>query len=580
MANLMKDSEQDIVCRALLPLLVWWGAVLFLSGALVVLARRDRGVDPPPRRGAERAVLALALCAALLPLLAHRPSPDDAYYLNVAVAAVDHPREPLLRHDTLHGIAGLPPMYSVYKLHSFELLGASLAWLSGVEVVRVFHTLLPPLSALLLVLAQARLLRLLAPAVWPWATLALVLVLVLEGASPQSFGSFSFARIQQGKAVFLGVSVPLLIAYGAAYARRPGAASWTLLCAAQIGAVGLTSTALWAGPVVAVLAVLGATRATRRGALALALGALASWYPVALGLAFRESARAEGAFDAQESGVQLVLLSAERIHRGDELVLAASKTVLGEGAWAWLAAGALLSGWAFCGGPTARRVALVLPLGLLLTLANPYLALRVAEHVTGGSTYWRVLWVVPVPALVALALAWPAGHGGRPPVGYLLSAAVTALVLWLGTGLAGVKRGVHWAPFALKTSRSAYPHAAALARGVPPGTCVLAARDVAIWVPTFHDHPFPLVVRQNYIAILSSRLEPREVNDRLQLWGFVSGLPQTLGAVMLRAAIPKFDVRGVAFTVAGSDRGQLRDVLRDEGFRPVLVDARHETWVR
>ena len=78
-----------------------------------------------PRRspGWERWTWLLAIGGAIFPLIVQRLTIDDSLYMNFAVAAVDSPSASLLQFDTLHGFAGLPIIYPVYKLHSFELLG-------------------------------------------------------------------------------------------------------------------------------------------------------------------------------------------------------------------------------------------------------------------------------------------------------------------------------------------------------------------------------------------------------------------------------------------------------------------------
>ena len=111
------------------PLPLWWAAVAILGAASALALLRDAPSAPPAARGRglESALWGLAVACAVLALVSHRVDLDDAFYLNLAVAAADAPGAPLLTGDTLHGIAGLPMHLPVYRLHSYEVWNGALA---------------------------------------------------------------------------------------------------------------------------------------------------------------------------------------------------------------------------------------------------------------------------------------------------------------------------------------------------------------------------------------------------------------------------------------------------------------------
>ena len=117
-----------------------------IAPALKRIAFGNETVEPAKRQPPDDFVLALAL-------LAHRPDLDDAFYLNLAVAAVDQPQAALLAEDTLHGIAGLPVHHPVYRVHTWELWNALWSWLTGVPVIAMFHWVSASLAAALVPLA-------------------------------------------------------------------------------------------------------------------------------------------------------------------------------------------------------------------------------------------------------------------------------------------------------------------------------------------------------------------------------------------------------------------------------------------
>lgn len=560
--------------------LCWWLAVLYLGGALAWTLRRERragsGALPAPRAARGEALVWLASATvALFPLVAHRASPDDGYYVNVAVHAVDHPDAPVQRFDTLHGVPDLPLMYSVYRVHSFELLGALLARLTGLAAVEVFSWVLPVLFTLLMGLALARLVRLLVPEAWRWTFVVLLLYLVLEAEVPQSLGTFASFRMQQGKTALLFVALPLVTVYGAEFARQPSLRRWLLLAAAEVGAVGLSSTGLWLAPLVALFAGLAGMRPTRRGLRDLLLALLASAYVVALGLAHLRDALDESApLRDQGAGVQLVAPGTPVITDGGELVEAAWRVVFGDGWLALLALVAMLATWGFCRGALARRVALVFPLATLFFLLDPYVALPVARGITGPQTYWRVLWALPLPVFVALLLTARVGAGRAARwAAWLVPLAVVPLV----TGFKGFRPPIQWQLLGLKVHPEAFEHAQAIAREVPAGSFVLTPTHVGACLLQLHDYPFPLVAHRNWLVIQEARLGGVEGERRLRLLDYAEGLPQP--QALLTQAIHDYDLRAVSFT-RGLNAETIRGALKFLGFRNVHTTRLWETWVR
>jgi hypothetical protein len=564
-------------------LLLWWLSLAYL-GALLwrELRRRDLPPDPSPRRARswEAAVWLLALVAAAIPLVHHLVSPDDAYYLNLSVAALDQPDAPLLRYDTIHGVEGQPLMYSVYRVHSFELLAAAIARVSGLQAIQAAHWILPSLAGLFLVLACVRLCRLLTPAHWLWSALAAVLCLVLIGETPQTYGHFSLVRIHQGKAVLLCVMVPLVITSALSFCRRPGWRSWILLAAAQVAGMGMSATALWLAPIVAFFALLAGLGSARRPWPTLALGATASAYLVIIALLFHASSVDElRAVYGAEQGIRLVTTSSEPIREGARLVGECWKVVLGGGPFAALSLYVVLSAAAFSRSVIGRRVALVFALGSLAFLLNPYLATWVARSVTGGATYWRVLWVLPIPVLLGVLLTTPLATRRRPALALGASALLTAAFLWwIPSDYTTARGGFRF--LGLKVMPEAYETARRLQLEVPAGSNVLVCRTVALWVPTVPGHPYPLVSRETYLEPLRARLGDEEIDMRVKLYRLVSGQAVEDSAELLRRGIETFDLRGIVFGRLTDEAQAVHPFLEGEGFELRAVDAHYEIWVR
>lgn len=192
-----------------LVLWFWIAALLSVATAVFVCGKEPFFRPALHRPSLEIALWALSLFCVALTLVAHRWSADDAFYVNLAVAAVDFPERPLLRYDSLHGIEGLPLHMPAYRVQSYELWNGALSYLSGIPAIYCFHWISAATAALLVPLAHAKLFRLLTPRQWPWATAILVLVLISAGETHRWYGSFAFVRMWHGNAIFISVFLPL-----------------------------------------------------------------------------------------------------------------------------------------------------------------------------------------------------------------------------------------------------------------------------------------------------------------------------------------------------------------------------------
>src|SRR5262245_16170870 len=283
---------------------LWWAAVLLLGIGAVMILRADQPLIEPAEssRSSEIWLWLLSAACVVLALVCHRPDADDAFYVNMAVAAAEAPSRALLSGDTLHGVPGLPLYVPVYRVHSYELLNGAVTYLTGWPAMNVFHWLAAGFFALLVPLANAKLFRLLTPRWWVGSVVVVLVVLVSVGETHRWYGNFAFVRMWQGKALLLSIFVPLIYAFGLRSRARPNLRDWILLCAAQVSAVGSRSTALWIAPSVALTALLCGVRLSRAGLSTMLVGALASTY--VMGVAWLTKLSLAGRFGGMFSGVR------------------------------------------------------------------------------------------------------------------------------------------------------------------------------------------------------------------------------------------------------------------------------------
>ena len=556
---------------------LWWSAVILLGVAAVAVCFSEAPRLSPPERGrwSETLLWLMAAAGVVITLISHRPDADDAFYVNVAVSAADDPAHPLIGEDTLHGIPGLPLDQPAYRVESYLLLNGALSYLTGIPAIYCFHWLSAALAALLVPLAQAMLFRILTPRRWLPAVATLIFILIAAGETHRWYGNFAFVRIWQGKSVLVSVFLPLICAYALRFAVRPNPRDWLMLAAAQIAAVGMTSTALWAAPAVATFALSSAAWPSRQGLKTVVFGALASIYVVGAALVIKASLvrMSFGTVPGEQGPDETV-----------PLVRNALVIVLGNSRLLLFGVAVVLCGWVFAPTGLARRFAAVFPLAVLLLFANPYTAVWVANNVTGSITYWRSLWALPVPTIMALVLTSPLALGvssSRPLTRralWMVLLAVFALLVPRYSGLSKANRVRLGSP-SLKVPHTAYRWAAVVNQSVPPGSHVAVPSKIEPWIVTFHHHAYPLVVRY-YLRPWPNTMSYEEILDRIAMRNFLDAPERVDGSPQqFRDEIERYKPQAVC--LVSSPHGETaRTILRQSGFRMTLARKGYELWLR
>jgi hypothetical protein len=555
-------------------------AVWLHAGAvalLLALAARELPSAPnPPGAARSHPLLLVALCAicVTVTLIAHRPDADDAFLLNLAVTAADAPGETLFSRDSLHGFPGppigVPAGLPTYRLHAIELLSGAVAWLTPLRAIDVAHLVFPVLAALLVPLAYARLFRLLTPGQWPWAMGFALAFLLAAGDSHLGYGSMGFVRLHQGKAILLTALTPLLIASALEFGLDPKPGRWLRLASLQIAALGLSASALWLAPAVSGLALICALPLNLRSARTLVWGLAASLYPVVAGvLLFAATREVIGGYALDFDPSEL----AER----------AMKHVLGRTPLASVSLLVMLAGWSLASTSLARRFTVVFPLALALAW-NPLAAPWIAEFVTGESTYWRIFWLLPLPALFGLALAAPRTLPipGAASAGTLASLALAAGALgWAPeryTLSSGNRVRLEWP--GPKVPTDAYAVARALTARVEPGAAVLAPAQVSTWLPTLHHHPHPRMVRPDYLLHLRDLVSPAETGRRQALTNLVGGVARDARATsLLRHDLARKRLAAICLSETAARWSEVRSLLEDANWILVERVVGHEIWM-
>jgi hypothetical protein len=364
--------------------------------------------------GEAAVVAAWALGLAFFSLFILTTDRDDTYYVHFAAWVSAHGQFPT--RDVLFSNNVFPAIYYP-PVNSWEAFTGTLSDVAGVRVPTAVYLGATPAGAILGVLAVWRLLRAWRVRMVALAISVAMVFLCFDASGGQTIGAFFIGRLWQGKVVFVVAMVPLLVALLHEYAARPSRRGLTLLALGGVAAVGLTTTATFVVPLMAIGYLLPVFFRERRVALQGAV-ALAT-YPVAAALVTRGlGGRTPDVYTDKD------MVPQDLVHR-----VMAFDTL------------ALVSVLAFLVGPVLIRrksAALMVASATLLVgiLYAPGLPLAIF-HATGlGRVLWRLTWAMPTAALVgvlataAVPRAWPALARLAPAVAVCIAVILAGTPIW------------------------------------------------------------------------------------------------------------------------------------------------------
>ena len=469
------------------------------------------------RRRDDLLLLLAGLALVVVTLAANHPDKDDCFYGNVAARTAGASHQAFLQHDEIFGIEGMPVILPGYKVHAFEPLAAAVSRLTGLPPLLCLHWVLASLAALLAPFAWALFLRKLAPEHWLLATVIALALLLSLGDGHTSYGNYAFIRLHQGKGVLLTVAIPLVAAFAMHYAESPTWPRALLLWASQTAAVGLSFSALAIVPAFAWIVLLAAWRG--RWNRRLLGGLLCSAHPLLLSAILagpmRQNAVALSAFkNADDLGQSTFAVLDHSI-----------KMMLGQGRMRLVAFFFLFFAWSIPKRRHARRTLILLPLAFLL-IFNPITTGWLATGPMSREVWFRLFWILPLPAMIAIGLSAPAAILSRwKQLGVAASLGLTALLILMVHAASpfSSSNGTtwHWPP-TVKAPPLDYEAARCLVDKVNEDARVVAPEDVATWVPTFKKRVYPIFTRFHDERFLQLNLTADEVHKRRTLTGFVS----------------------------------------------------------
>lgn len=616
----------------------WWGAVIYFLAALWC---SRKAVPEQTSAPCKNAVLLLWLAAFLMAgvvLFSHRSDADDVNYVSAAAWFADHPQQALFSANPVYPLEKLPYLFPPHKVEALPSLAAAASVLTGLPAIALLHLVFPAFWAVLCVFAHGLLLRALAPRHWPWILIALEATLLALGELHREWGNFSYLRMQHGKSFFLTFFFPLITLYGLKLGQKLEWRIAALLCAAQIGGMGMSSTAVWAAPTMGGVALLSGMAGFRGQGKRVAVFCLTVSYALLMGGLLYCST-----LDAPA----MLVLKKITFDNYPERLLA---LVVGWSPLAFCIWYATLTAWLLCPTGLSRRFALLSPLIVLLFFLNPYLAPFVAHNITSGILYWRILWLLPAPLFCALALSSPfffkqplrmpgvyfaflicglglaaalAPHFGQ---GFLASKAalgsryglamlcfllallaamllqertrpkneralpralafftllVSSFLFFLPTQyLLSAENSVQIHRPALKVPPDAYDVAQWIARHFTPQDRVLLPEMQSTWLPAFSHHPSPVITVKYWDRLMRGIWTDEDLHERVWLRAYVMGDLDQADQTRFRNGLARYAVAAVSMKQSAPYIAQTRTVLQEADYKLGYAAYGYEVWTK
>jgi hypothetical protein len=562
-------------CSSLVFLRFNWAVFWALALAMffyAVISARIAGLFPAKMphqdiHGYYPWVIATVVIAILVTISASRSDADDAFYVAVAAFHAGHTDIPLLSLDPMHGEHGWPLIFP--RFTSYELLAAQLSKTLGLPAVHVVYQLLPPLAAIMCVMAFFLCAQELMPKRWVLVGLVAFVFTLLLGEQHRSYANFAFVRLFQGKAIFLTVIVPLIYWLSFKFVSERGRkCDLMLLVCAQIAGIGFSSFALLAAPLTGITAAFTAMPPTNRKALQRFM-AMSATTCVALPYLL---------IAATESQETMAYVSTYPFESPAQVW----KSVFGDYQQYFVAA-LLVFGPLLCRDALLRWRLAAPPLFLLGILLNPWIAGFLSKHLTSNILYWRVVWVVPMTIWLAVALcviiecAWTERNLKKPSFWTFL-VLIPLLAIAIPFNSLRADNYVKWDFWGLKVEKGGYETSVKTIQATSQEGRILSQETIASILPRLEGHPRLIYVR-NYLDFLTNSIGKRELAQRNFLRDFVNQPCRSSDRTNLTSVLQELQVETIVTTESGScSQASLSAVLSAQNFQLIENHNGYQIW--
>ena len=423
---------------------------------------------------------------------------------------------PLYSHSGLWQDHSVPLELPIYRLHAYELLVATLSEVFGVDHKIFYYMILAPMFGAVAILVHWRLAQHLIPRHAIAMVVAWLVLIIALGQSHREFGNFAFVRMYQGKSILVTVALPLCLLLGLRFAEAPDWRRALALGMAVIASLGMSSSALITVPFVVAAALcgglLGASRASATLVVAGGLVSLAVLIAIGVVLVMAMNTASQVVYGESTPGA------------GDGLATVLGKDTLGAFVLALFPFASL-----FVTDVRRRRLYATTTLFFLIVVLNPWTA-PLLSKMLDSALLWRLFWSVPflVSASISMTAIAVLAADKLP-----LLARHTVLPILLGSVLLCSSRlsispdnEVYIGFPGYKVEPFAHEIAEEIVRDAPPRSTIYAPIEIAKLITTFRLHPYPLIVRPEYLGFerIRNHFGDAELARRRRVIEFLEGI--------------------------------------------------------
>ncbi|MDF3931717.1 DUF6077 domain-containing protein [Pseudomonas citronellolis] len=547
--------------------------VVLVAAPVLVLLHQAVPLEPAPVLSPAASKIALPLLvllcavAVVLVLVLKRTDLDDSSFLQIAAQTALHSNLAPLTYDASLGHLVEPFRFAPYRLSSYELLAALLVKWTGLNLLAIYYLVLPAIGAVLCILAAFLFARCFVRGSLPavLAVLVFLLVILVWGETSTAYGNRLLVRLFQGKGLLIAVTTPVSLVAGLMLIRQPSLLAWSLLCLANVCAIGVSSSGLVLCVFVAALIFCASIAAGPRRCMVIGFQLfIALLYPMLLAFWMKFESRSAVSFS--EIGTYLPIDAS-----------------LGGGGRESIALAAMLGGFLVFFRARDKELALLFAGTLLVTL-NPWLA-ELFAHFSSRNMSWRIAWAAPVPLLLSVTLVailqagWQQRHrlqGWLPAVPAL---GMALLFLFVGRTVFAPENNLSWGRPGAKIEPQ-YFQTWEIARHLQllkfDGS-VLAQREVAAWLPLTLPGVELVMPGHTYPIQLQTVLGPDDYAARMRLVDVINHPAPPLQQHLddLRRYRVRLLIVSDATVLPQPGQGTLvlRELFRQSGYKVVEVDS-------
>lgn len=230
----------SIIALIFLPLLVYKRKSYFPPNLEVRLANCDNKIVQ------YLFYTAIILCF-LITIFSGRFEPDEAFYSNVEIFALQNPHQVLFKYDGMFKEEGVEILHQSYRFQSYQALSAVISAITNIKAPLVRHLFFPIIATTLFIIYWSRLFNLFAPNKWQLAFVIFFILLLLSDGY-HNITNYSITRFYDGKCVVANILIPSFLYYSILYFRLRHKNYLYYLAIIQVAAVGFSSSALFLMP--------------------------------------------------------------------------------------------------------------------------------------------------------------------------------------------------------------------------------------------------------------------------------------------------------------------------------------------